>query len=120
MPAHSHGDGTLATDAEAAHSHESGTLATARTGDHRHALPTQAGAVGTGNVVALQETPTAPATNDNPPMSIAGAHAHDVTGRTAGGGAHSHDVTGVTGDTGGGAAHANLQPSLVLHKIIRT
>ena len=149
MPSHSHGDGTLATDAEAAHSHGDGTLRTdneaahshgdgsltaARAGDHRHVLPTEAGAEQDGSTLALLETDRARTRNDNPSMSSAGAHthdvtgatapsgshSHDVTGATAASGSHSHDVTGTTGATGGGGAHLNLPPSLVLTKIIRT
>ncbi len=74
--AHTHADGTLATDAESAHTHTAdGTLATG--------------------------TPSATTTVDNDlvlsTVAVASStHTHDVTGNTSAGSAHSHDVTGST------------------------
>jgi microcystin-dependent protein len=45
----------------------------------------------------------------------AGAHTHDVT--TVSAGAHTHTIT--VDNTGSGAAHLNVQPSVVFNKIIR-
>jgi len=49
-----------------------------------------------------------------------GSHSHDVTGSTSATNlAHGHDITGSTSATGGGGAHNNLQPYIVINYIIK-
>ena len=49
-----------------------------------------------------------------------GSHTHDIEGSTSDTNlAHGHDITGSTSSTGGGGAHNNLQPYLVLNYIIK-
>jgi len=67
----------------------------------------------------------------------AGDHAHTITGGAVGGeigvrgvdgsdtgstgtaGAHSHTISVTAANTGGGQSHANVQPTLILNKIIK-
>lgn len=41
------------------------------------------------------------------------------TGSTSSAGAHSHTISVTAGDTGGGEAHSNVQPVIVMNKIIK-
>lgn len=83
-------DTTRYTNYDGTHTH---TFTSASNGGHSHAVT-----VGSG-----------------------GTHGHDITGSTSATNlAHTHDVTGSTSNTGGGGAHNNLQPYLVLNYIIKT
>lgn len=121
LPAHTHSDGTLATDTEADHTHADGTLATDSEADHAHASGTYAAdtsgahthqysadtasnttAAGAANRVTALTTGSSGSqvratTND-------GDHTHDVSGDSGAAGAHSHDVTGATA-AGGSHSH---------------
>jgi hypothetical protein len=77
--AHTHTDGTYATDSQGAHTHTAdGTLAT----DVPSATTT------VDNDLALSTVAVASST-----------HTHDVTGNTSSNGAHTHDVTGASGSS---------------------
>jgi len=53
-------------------------------------------------------------------IGAGGTHGHDITGSTSATNlAHTHDITGSTSLTGGGGAHNNLQPYLVVNYIIK-
>lgn len=83
-----------------AHTHSDGSLATSTDGAHVHDVEIE-GPPGGGAFVVVSAS------------TFGGA----VSTQT--GGSHSHDVTGTTGSAGGGAAHANLPPYLVLNYIIK-
>lgn len=85
---------TLTTAQLAAHNH---TGSTASAGSHSHTMPT---ATTTGGVTA-----------------ISGQSSTGGTLTTSTDGAHTHTVT--INDSGGGTAHNNVQPTIILNKIIR-
>lgn len=130
LPAHSHADGTLGAAAAGSHSHGG-----AVTGDGSHNHDFQGFLVpgGSANVPqpffyivhSLQAGPsTAPllGTNSNATYTnlggtgVAGSgHGHGINAD----GSHTHDVTGATANAGGGSAHNNIQPSLVVNYMIK-
>jgi microcystin-dependent protein len=86
------------------HNHGVGTLATSSAGAHVHAVAfNQSNANGNS---ALGGTNTA--ANET------------MTGAAQSAGAHTHAVTGSTASNGSGEAHNNVQPTLILNKIIKT
>jgi microcystin-dependent protein len=93
---------TLAETQIPAHSHPDGTLSAAAAGSHFHGVNDVLRYVGTGGIYT-----TSFGTN-------VGSGAFTSTEAN-----HTHDVTGSTGNTGGGQAHSNLQPYVVLNYIIR-
>ena len=59
-----------------------------------------------------------------PATDFIGSHSHPlhISGTTESSGVHNHNISLAakdTGDTGGGAAHNNIQPSMVLNYIIK-
>ncbi len=82
-----------------AHTHSAGTLATSSAGAHSHTLPGAGSNSSTGAVAgSVPQTPLISTSTD---------------------GAHTHTITGSTGSIGSGNAHPNVQPTLVLNKIIK-
>lgn len=128
MPAHTHGDGSLAAASDGNHSHTAdGTLTAASNGNHAHTADGTLTSASNGghshtlratSVEANHQDPTGdilangkagaetyhdgPASDDMHSSSITsdGAHTHDVTGSTNSAGAHTHDVTGSTNTAG--------------------
>lgn len=93
IPAHNHAAGTLAADSAGTHNHEfSGNRITT------NAVGGSGGAITT--------------------LSSNAAGDQDAT--TTSDGAHTHNISGSTANTGGGGAHNNIQPSIVLNYIIKT
>lgn len=90
MPAHTHDDGTYATDTEPGHHHASKERNDFATG---------------GSTNGLQAQDSGGADN-----GAAGS---------AAGGSHNHDVIGTSGSAGGGVAHNNMPPYYALAKIMR-
>lgn len=91
---------TLDTTMIPAHTHDDGTYAAASNGAHSHTFQTNA-TIARGGSDKCADT-TIPTGTDN----------------TSSDGAHTHDVTGTSGSSGGGLAHNNAQPTIVLNKII--
>lgn len=90
----------LIADQMPAHTHTvSGSTNSA--GDHVHAVPSAGGGSG-GNRVVVEVSAPAGSTN------------------TGTAGAHSHTLAGTADSAGGGQSHANVQPSLIINKIIKT
>lgn len=87
---------TLTTDQLAAHGHAFAAT-TSSDGVHSHTTDTAAGQGASGFDFAAQATP----------------------GSTSSAGAHTHTVSGTTSNAGGGSAHANVQPTILMNKIIR-
>lgn len=92
----------LTTAQLASHSHAAGTLATASDGAHSHnttifAVPNAGYQLEGGNDVNLGPQSQASSTS----------------------GAHTHTITGSTASAGSGTAHNNVQPTLILNKMIR-
>ena len=134
-PGHSHGSGSYAAALAGSHSHGSGSYAAALAGSHSHTarfsehqLRTWKKGEGADVTYGVHDQ------NSNPATSITGSHTHDVAGASGASGSHTHDVagasstvgphthsiSGATRATGGGEAHNNIQPSLVVTKIIKT
>lgn len=91
---------TLTTAQTPSHTHAAGTLATASAGDHSHVIQGASDSATFGSFVAGASTNSAP-------------HATDTTG------AHTHTITGSTSSAGSDGAHNNVQPTLILNKIIK-
>lgn len=117
MPAHSHGSGTYEAETAGSHAHSSGSYRAATAGSHRHTV-TLRRHPSSGNV-SDRYAPGGESGSDVINTSNAGSHSHDVSGVSADGGSHAHDVSGVSSSTGGGDEHNNLQPSVVVMKIIK-
>lgn len=91
---------TLTTAQLAAHTHGPGTYSTDNPGTHTHSYG-NAGGTQTGTTGGL------------------GGYADGSPGTTGVSGGHTHSVTGgASGSAGSGDAHSNLQPTMVLNKII--
>jgi microcystin-dependent protein len=87
------------------HDHDSGTLATGNAGAHTHDVDlTVRVNDGSGNFVADSEGGSTRTASSQGTAKSAGVHTHPVTGTTA--------------TRGGGAAHNNVQPSIVENVII--
>lgn len=114
MPSHFHtADGTLSAVDGGTHFH---TGTTQNTGSHAHAInarPTDMVGSGAYYVTAYQTT-QAVVIGDT---DSRGAHDHTFTTSTQAN--HTHDVSGNTSNTGGGGAHNNLQPYIVVNYIIK-
>lgn len=143
MPSHAHtadGDLTAATAGGHGHTASSGTTGShSHTGTvdsggyHQHGIDTrnttssththQSGTRVSVGATAANETDTTRYTNYDGThthtftSAANGDHSHTVT--VDSGGSHSHDITGSTSNTGGGGAHNNLQPYIVVNYIIK-
>ena len=130
LPAHTHTDGTLAS---AAHAHGT-NLAVQPSGDHTHVpgTPGYMFVVANGNIsthevssvtspgglrVPFLSTGSAFSNNNSTAGANSGEHAHALSGGVLADG--PHDVSGATGSVGSGAAHDNIQPSLVVNYMVK-
>lgn len=100
MPPHNHG-------AAGAHSH---TATASDDGAHAHTIPTKIDSATPGTADILVEG--SGSANDSAPTSTAPAHTHTISVATASD--HTHATEG------GGGAHNNMHPSLVVTFIIKT
>ena len=112
MPSHSH---SVAVGSGGSHTHSSGTYGAASAGAHSHDIGSDS--LGASAIGASYEAVPGSESTDAVTTYSAGAHAHDVAGSSGAGGSHTHTATASA--TGGGGAHNNLQPSLVVAKIIK-
>jgi microcystin-dependent protein len=135
IPSHSH---TASTNSTGGHTH-SGTTGNVSTG-HTHAITVNSGGGHTHTVTAVASagnvvrgTGTLNSATAGSPSTITtssnGSHSHSASSgdisvnhthgfTTSNDGSHSHTVT--VNSTGGGLAHTNLQPYIVLNYIIKT
>ena len=94
-------ESTLTEAQLAAHSHAAGTLAAASDGAHTHSYTRYnfqfAADLGSGG---------------------ANTWAGDSSQSTSSDGSHTHTVSGSTASAGSGSAHNNVQPTIILNKII--
>ena len=114
MPSHDH---SASARNAGNHSHGSGTYTAASDGSHRHAFRIR--------VSNAAKAPSISTVSDNQEgrnvvdrhTQYDGSHTHDVAGSSSYGGSHTHTID--VKNAGGGARHNNMQPSLVVTKIIR-
>lgn len=109
--------------------------------DRLNSVGADRGAVGGAQFITLTEAQLAAHTHPlSGSTSAAGDHTHSYnapsqfggsdgggspggyldSGTTGPAGSHTHTLTGTVGSAGGGQAHSNVQPTIVLNKIIRT
>lgn len=134
LPAHTHGDGTLATSSAGSHTHSfSATTSTASlTGtfdviatDSTGGDPILRGGTGIVSVTAdggsnsghSAQRQSVSRTMDR--ATINASHNHSVSGTTGSNGSHTHSITGSTASTGSGDAHENRPPYYALAYIMR-
>lgn len=87
------------------HSHGSGSLSAQSAGNHSH------------NVTGAR---IGPSQSGSPGYIVeGGAVANPITWTAASAGAHTHNISGTTGGSGSGSPHNNVQPTIILNKIIR-
>lgn len=142
IPAHAHAVGTLATASNGAHTHDitdPGHVHTSQ--EHIHQWNNGASGVGT---ITIDGTNTSGGSNawnsTNDPVAysdplvgdyyttgktLRGGTVSDVNSNTTGistasNGAHTHTLSGSTANAGGGLAHNNVQPTIIVNKIIFT
>lgn len=106
LPSHTHGAGTLAAGSAGGHSHTAQSA-----GSHSHTIQNR-DTDGTGTFV--QNRPDA-GTAQSVTTDAAGDHTHTTDTQ----GEHTHTVSGFTAGSGGGQAHNNLQPYIVLNYLIK-
>lgn len=107
MPSHNHG-GNTGTDG--AHTHNvSGSTST--DGAHSHTV------VARDNVGVTNQLTSNNFTGSTRTVSTStdGNHNHSISGTAASAGSHNHSIS----SQGSGSAHNNVQPSMVMNKIIR-
>jgi microcystin-dependent protein len=116
IPAHNH---TGTTSSGGAHTHTfSGT--TSNTGSHSHTQRFTLNAAAGSNMGGMASAGSAqsPGLTSQQVTLDAGSHEHTYSGTTSGASAnHSHTFT--TANAGGGLAHNNLQPYIVLNYMIK-
>lgn len=112
IPSHAHGSGNLSTSNAGSHSHGGNT---SNTGSHSH---TYFGSGGNKNNAGGGGGVETPNTAGNRSTESAGAHSHNIATNTSG--AHSHNISGNTSNAGGGEAHDNMMPYLVVYRWVRT
>lgn len=92
---------TLTSNQIPAHTHSAGTLVNSTAGAHTHSIPSADGG----------------GTSTNRVDTATGSISHSLLVPSAG--AHTHTISGNTGSAGGGQAHPNVQPTIILNKIIK-
>ena len=142
IPSHSHGSGTLAASSAGSHSHSRGSLTASSAGSHSHgggSLTASSAGSHTHTIAAVNGTSGGPGLQRSTgtgstttgsggshshsisgSTSSGGSHSHSISGSTSSGGSHSHSISGSTGSIGGGGAHNNVQPTIILNQIIKT
>jgi microcystin-dependent protein len=101
-----------------AHTHGDGTLAAASAGGHRHYVlntDSQGAFGGWVNNFLAQRNGAGGSEN----YSLNGTNTEPSVGLTSDNGAHTHDITGSTGSTGSGEAVATLPPYYALAYIMK-
>ena len=143
---HTHDDGTLATASAGSHTHKynqrgsaaaaihdpsdgqstkASTLSektTSSAGGHTHSVSGNTGSAGghTHSVSGNTGSAGGHTHSVSGNTGSAGGHTHSVSGDTGSVGGHTHSVSGNTGSAGSGDAHNNMQPAVVVTKLIKT
>lgn len=103
---------TLTTAQIPSHNHSSGTLAIASAGSHNHGTPYRRVGANAGRYGDY---------GSGSGSAAFALHFSDLGPQpaTSTDGAHTHDISGNTGSAGSGNAHPNVQPTIVMLKIIK-
>lgn len=124
-PAHVHDAGTLDADAVGNHTHGSGSYSAVAVANHTHpagGLTIRLADGPTGGTVNAWRAQNFAGTSSSPiggNTGAAGGHGHTISGSSAAAGGHGHNISGDTGSAGGGDPHDNIQPSMVVNKLVR-
>jgi microcystin-dependent protein len=108
---------TLTSGQLASHTH-SFSATSSSDGAHQHHV-----ANNDSDTSSLEASETVVATRsagDNSSYGLSGTSTAADRGLTDSAGAHTHTVSGTSGSTGSGSAHNNVQPTIILNKIIFT
>jgi microcystin-dependent protein len=108
---------TLASGEMPSHTHGAGTLANSSEGAHRHFVSnTDNGSI--DDLTASNSVAEQSGGSSDLQYLLRGSATTPTLGRTDEVAAHAHTISGSTGSTGSGSAHNNVQPTLILNKII--
>lgn len=116
MPSHTHVQDAH-THTQNAHNHFV-WINTSTDGSHNHDF-TDAGTNAVARTTNTGAANTASTTQVSDSTDYAGSHSHSVIGYTADNTATNQNTTATNQNTGGGGAHNNLQPYLVVNYIIK-
>lgn len=96
---------TLTSGQMPSHTHDGSGLSASSSGSHSHTVTWYPDFSGGANAILGKSS-----------ISTSGGS----TASTSSDGSHTHTITGTTGSAGSGGAHNNVQPTIILNKIIKT
>ena len=102
------------------HTHGGGSLAASSSGGHTHFMFTsESFGDGVADPTSTTTVARSATIGGNASYRTRRGTVNATLGLTSSSGAHTHTITGATASSGSGAAHPNVQPTIVFNKIIK-